>query len=161
MICSVDFKYLNNEPLESTYRMVTTHYFTGENLELTGWNKWLALVPRQFGFAVDHFCLISSVSEKYGNGNSLLSVSVVVKKDVPVSQLKQELNQLAKRDLKLDLVITHTVPKALPRYPESSASFKKIDNVVYCGDRWSSPSINGALRSGRLAAESVLNEIKK
>ncbi|MBC7421178.1 MAG: FAD-dependent oxidoreductase [Bdellovibrio sp.] len=158
LICAFDPENAQPNLAENNFRMVTTHYFTGENLNETGWGKWLVLVPRRLGMGIDHFCLISSVSEKYGNGTPLLSVSVVGQKNVSVSKAMQELNKIAKRDLKLELVVSHSVPKALPRISNTTTGFKEIDGVIFCGDRWSSPSINGALRSGRLAAEFILKD---
>ena len=160
IICSVDPLTVTKNPTENEFRMVTTHYFTSDVLKTTVWGKWLVLVPQKFKMGIDHFCLISSVSEKYGNGTPLLSVSIVGKKDVPITQVIRELNTLAKQDLKLELVVSHCVPRALPRLVEDTSGFKMIDSVLYCGDRWASPSINGALRSGRLAAESILRDFE-
>lgn len=156
VICTFDPETVNLSEPEKNFRSVTTHYLTGEKLEETGWGKWLVLVPRRFGMGIDHFCLISSVSEKYGQGQPLLSVSVVGPKNVPISQVLQELNIIAKRNLKLELVISHSVPRALPIMGPQTSEIKTSDGVIYCGDRWASPSINGALRSGRQAAESIL-----
>ncbi len=155
LICAFDPETVKTSA-ESNDRQVTTHYFTGENLQQTGWGKWLVLVPRKLGMGIDHFCLMSSVSEKYGNGMPLLSASVVGQKEVSVQQAIQELNKIAKRDLKLELVISHIVHKALPKVGQATRGFEIKNDVIFCGDRWTSPSINGALKSGRLAAEFIL-----
>lgn len=160
VICA--FNYLSSAESSSPndFRMVTTYYFTGEELAATKWGKWLVLVPQKLGFAVSHLCLISAVSAKYGAGNPLLSVSVVGPKEPPISQVLSEVNQIAKRDLKLELVKSYVVSKALPRMTKETPGFKVTDGVVYCGDQWASPSINGALRSGRMAGEFVIKNLK-
>lgn len=160
ILCAFNPKSQKSELSEHDFRKVTTHYFTGENLEDTNWGKWLVLIPRKFGMGIDHFCLISSVSEKYGKGKSLLSVSVVGNKEVSISQVTEELSRLAKRDLNLTFVISHAVHKALPRVGGDTPGFQVLDGVHYCGDQLASPSINGALRSGRLASEHLLEKLK-
>lgn len=159
VICAFDSQSLKSEKLQNKFRMVTTHYFTGEGLNETNWGKWLVLVPQKFGLGIDHLSLISSVSEKYGNGQPLLSVSVVGQKNVSIDQVMKEVNKLAKQDLKLKFVISHSVPKALPNITEETSGFGEIDGVLHCGDQWASPSINGALRSGRLAAEHISKQL--
>lgn len=161
IICSTNVPSARSGLNENEFRMVTTHYFTGEELNKTNWGKWLVLVPKRLGMGIDHLCLISSVSAEYGNGKPLLSVSVVGDKNVGLPQVISEVNKLAMRDLKLEFVISHSVPKALPRITEEATGFKVIADVVYCGDRWASPSINGALKSGRMAAEYLVRELKK
>jgi hypothetical protein len=122
------------------------------------------LVPQKLGLHIDHLCLLSSVSVKYGNGKPLLSVSVVGKNEVPIEQIILEVNKLAQMDLGLELIQSVKVPKALPRFhsenKETSQGFLEKEGVLYCGDHCTSPSINGALRSGRLAAEFILQGVK-
>ena len=48
----------------------------------------------------------------------------------------------------------YSIPKALPKV-------KKEKNGLHCGDWLETPSINGALVSGRKVAEKIMNEYKK
>jgi predicted NAD/FAD-dependent oxidoreductase len=48
---------------------------------------------------------------------------------------------------------------ALPIIQGQTPGFKVEDGIVFCGDYLSSPSINGALRSGRLAAEWIVKKL--
>lgn len=142
------------------YHSVETIYFTSPTLKDMPWGKWLVLVPQKLGLGINHFCLLTSVAETYGQGKPLLSVSIIGNKKLSLLQVQQEMNQIAKQDLKLELVERVFVERALPQIKDEPQGFKVIDGVVYCGDRWASPSINGALRSGRMAAESILKEEK-
>ncbi len=140
------------------YHSVETIYFTSPILKDMPWGKWLVLVPQKLGLGINHFCLLTSVAETYGQGKPLLSVSIIGNKKLTLPQVQQEINQIAKQDLKLELVERVFVQRALPAIKDEPQGFKMIDGVVYCGDRWASPSINGALRSGRMAAEFILKE---
>jgi hypothetical protein len=154
IICAFD-----PEASRATYQSVETYYFTSQRLSEVDWGKWLVLVPQTLGLAVNHFCLLSSVAENYGKGGPLLSVSVVGKKNVSLEQIQKELDQIAKMELKLELVEKVIVDKALPKISQASPGFKVTDKVIYCGDQWASPSINGALSSGRLAAEFAMQDL--
>ena len=160
VICTIDPTSLINKNGEQNYRSVTTHYFTSENLNHMDWDKWLVLIPQKFKLGLSHFCLMSSIAKSYGNGQPLLSASQIGSTQGPVAQIIDELNHIAKSDLKLQLIQSFFVQKALPRITKNSAGFEIIDGVVFAGDRFASPSINGALRSGRLAAEKIISELK-
>ncbi len=150
------------EKLQNTaYHSVETIYFTSPILEQMPWGKWLVLVPQKLGLGINHFCLLTAVAETYGQGKPLLSVSIIGNKKLTLSQVQQEMNQIAKQDLKLELVERVFVQRALPEIIDEPQGFKVMDGVVHCGDRWASPSINGALRSGRMAAEFILKEERR
>jgi predicted NAD/FAD-dependent oxidoreductase len=51
---------------------------------------------------------------------------------------------------------TTEVPYALPIIENEPQGYEKQDGIWFCGDRFASPSINGALRSGRVVAEAIL-----
>ena len=139
-----------------SYSNVTTHYFTGADLNQVKWDKWLVLIPRKYNLSFDNMCLMSSVSEDYGKNKPLLSVSVVGSDRGSVDQIVNDINQVAGFDLGLELISSYPILKALPRALGNPQGFEIRDQVIYCGDRWTSPSINGALKSGRLAAEYLL-----
>jgi phytoene dehydrogenase-like protein len=150
---------------EGKYREVTTHYFTlssqgsaaGRALEALGWDGWLVLIPQHLGYATDHLALLSSVAPDYSrDGRPLLSVSVVGQKNADLETIEKELALFAGRALPLEWVATTRVPRALPVIEGEPNGLKEVDGVVFCGDALASPSINGALRSGRLAAEHLL-----
>lgn len=141
----------------ASFRKVTTYSFTSPYLNSLGWEKWLVLVPQYLGLSVTHLALISSVASSYGAANKpLLSVSVVGNKKTDLNTVIQDVEKVAGKKLHLEWVATTEVPRALPVITGETPGFESREGVIYCGDRYASPSINGALRSGRLAAEFIL-----
>jgi hypothetical protein len=146
---------------KTSYRVVTTYYFTGERLKDLSWGKWLVLVPKRLGLNVNHLAMVSDVAPEYSSsGKPLLSVTVVGSQRVGLETITQEIEKIAGQELSLKLVTTTRVEKALPVSGGEESGFLTQDDVIYCGDRWASPSINGALQSGRLAAEYYLRGSK-
>lgn len=143
-----------------SFRKVTTHYFTSPILKELNWNKWLVLIPRSLGYTINHLAMLSSVSPSYSKqGEPLLSVSLVGEKTVELNQVIKEIEKVANRTLELKLVETTRILNALPIIQGETPGFKVLKGIIFCGDYLSSPSINGALRSGRLAAEWVLKNL--
>lgn len=144
-------------PSNSMFRSVTTYYFTSPELQELSWDRWLILIPQTLGFTISHMALISSVAPSYSaSGKPLLSVSVVGKKQASVEAVVTDVQKVAGRALNLELVTVTEVAQALPIVSDSTpGGFVKEEGVIYCGDRYTSPSIQGALKSGRLAAESL------
>jgi predicted NAD/FAD-dependent oxidoreductase len=55
--------------------------------------------------------------------------------------------------------VPFALPRSIPR-PESLESLIRLGAGLYaCGDYLETPSINGALRSGRRVAEAVLDDL--
>jgi predicted NAD/FAD-dependent oxidoreductase len=59
---------------------------------------------------------------------------------------------------------TYDIPYALPNQPSPAFDppiqpTKLPDNVYVCGDYRTNGSINGAMESGRVVAEAILNEV--
>lgn len=157
VVCAFDSTPTQNEKNTENFRRVVTHYFTSSELDTLGWDKWLVLVPQKLGLHISHLALLSSVSPKYGSeGKPLLSVSVVQGKNSDLETIKKEVERVAGKSLQLEWVTTTEVHKALPVIRGETKGIEMCGGVYYCGDRWASPSINGALRSGRLAAERIL-----
>jgi hypothetical protein len=144
---------------ETPSRKVTTYSFTSPHLDHLGWDKWLILVPQHLGYSVTHLALISSVAKSYGSDEKpLLSVSVVGDKKVDTKVVMEEVEKIAGKKLELKCVAVTEVPHALPIISGETPGFELREGVVYCGDGYASPSINGALRSGRLAAQYLLRK---
>ncbi len=160
VVCAMDPSDWNIGFEQTKYQSVGTHYFTSDSLSELALGKWLALIPRKYGFKINHFCLLSEVSSAYSSsGKPLLCVNTLGTVKSSTVDLCNELDRLFGRKLNLRHIQSIEVEKALPRASDAAAGYIIKDGVYYCGDRWTSPSINGALRSGRLAAESILREI--
>lgn len=143
------------------WKAVTTHYFTGSGPDC---GRWLMLVPKSFGLKVDYFCDVGAVSNGYAGGQSLFSVSQVGEgfdgSPSKISSIQQELEFLLKRKLQLRHLTSTIVSQALPQSLGLALGFIEKDGIYYCGDQCTSPSINGALRSGRLAANAAIENMK-
>lgn len=146
------------------YHSVTTYYFSGSDINKLNWDKWLVLVPKRLGFAINHMSILSHVSSTYSNDaveKPLLSVSTVGKNSPEPQKIIKEIEQISQLSLDLKLIDMIHVKKALPKINIESVKqkvngFEIKNKIIYCGDKYASPSINGALKSGRLAAEYAL-----
>ncbi|MGE5086208.1 MAG: NAD(P)/FAD-dependent oxidoreductase [Bacillota bacterium] len=137
---------------KADFHAVTNYYFRTSQPSTSG--KWLILFPRHEGFKINNAISMSSVSQTYGSDTDhVISVSVLGYEH-SVSDIQKEFLDVFPEyhDLALDEVCT--VYKALPK-AFHNVGFEVHDGVYWCGDQFSSPSINGALRSGRLTAEHI------
>lgn len=156
VVCAFD-PNITSSSNRGLFRKATSFYFTSPALAQLGWEKWLILIPPRFGFSISHLALVSSVAGGYSKGrHTLLSATVVGEKLGAETQVKAEIEKIAGRELQLTHVATTEVPFALPVLKGEPLGYEKQSGIWWCGDRFSSPSINGALRSGRLAAEAIL-----
>ena len=141
------------------FRSVTTYYFCSS--EKPDWGKWLLLVPPGAGYQINSVSLLSEVSSGYAPpGQVLFSASVVGGSDQASPDLiRDELIHFSRKKLNLRHISTVTVKHALPIMAEKLSSEFSLDQEVYeCGDHLSAPSLNGALRSGRLCAMAIIKK---
>ena len=153
VICAFD-----EGPEKTKYRSVSTFYFKVRKSTSMPFDKWLVLVPRSQNLSVNHLAVLSEVSPSYSPKDwALLSASVVGGNDVSYVQVQEEIEKIGGRQLRAQFLKKVEVPRALPQeFPTNTQGFQMKEGVIYCGDRFTSPSIQGALRSGRLAAEHLL-----
>ena len=141
-----------------------TDFFQVENLyfktsEKLDWGKWLVIVPPQFGFSINNISLMSEVAPEYveSKDETLISVSVLSHKFTNDLQVSQELKKISGKKLTdLKLLKRISVKKALPKTFGTSEGFLQKNGISYFGDWAVSPSINGAIESGRKMAERIL-----
>lgn len=143
-----------NQNEEQQLRSVTNYYFTTQ--DALSWQKWLLLVPPTYGFNINNISVMSQVSESYAsNGEQLISASVIGAADPGEDIVEKEIKKIAGFDLNLKFVKKYNIRNALP-FIYSHEETVTRNGIYYCGDYLSSPSINGALRSGRRTAEKLL-----
>ncbi len=142
---------------ERRFRKVTTLYFTCK--EDPGWSRWLVLVPAKLGMTINHLCQISNVSPDLAGseGEHLITVSVVGSKSVNRMRVESEIEQIAGRSLSLNHLQTFEIEEALPVLEGGVPQPLCESEIFYCGDHRLSPSIDGALKSGRLVAEAFIS----
>jgi phytoene dehydrogenase-like protein len=119
---------------------------------------------------VNHVMVLSNVSPQLAPpGQALVSVSLVGKRalepyvsDLVRSQLRSWFGEQVQAWREL---ANYFIPQALPRQPAGFAmrprSVVGAAGVVLCGDHCESSSLHGALKSGRQAAEAVVDYVLK
>ncbi len=145
---------------EKIYNKTINYYFTvSEKLNI---GKWLYLVPPEYGFSINSVCQLTEVAPNYSqNKKTLLSVSVVGESVSNPQKIQNELEKLFGSNPDFQYVKHFSINKALPKKCDWWAGFKVENGIYYCGDYLESPSINGALKSGRLVAESIIKNANK
>ncbi len=122
---------------------------------------------------VNNFVVMSDISSDYAPiDKSLLSVSIVTD-DENKNFSEEELVEKARRELSLwygthayqwDFLKSYAIPYALPnqnsvKYTPSKEDLKIHDGLYRCGDYLLNGSLNAAMRSGRLVANLIGDEI--
>lgn len=140
---------------------VTCLYFDAPAPPLPG--AWLVLDGDGSG-PVNNLSTLTEVSPGYGPpGRALVSASVLGAREPDTEAVLHQLEGWfgsSVRDWRL--LRSYAIPRALPSYPVgwSFDDEPRIEKGLYaCGDHRAHPSLNGALASGRRAAEAVLADL--
>lgn len=137
---------------DTDFLSVTNYYFHTRQPSSTG--KWLVLLPRSQNFKINNVISMSSVASSYGLDDRTVLSACVLGTESTTEEILQELKQVFPEYTDLTFDERHVVKKALPK-KFKNVGFEFRDGIFWCGDQYSSPSINGALRSGRLTAEEI------
>lgn len=110
---------------------------------------------------IDHILPVSDILPSFApKGKTLISVSIVGNKEVTEQEIKAELANWFGEDKQWNHLKTYKIPEALPQFFNDSPieSNQKINENFYrCGDYTAYPSLNAAMKSGRLVAEMISN----
>jgi predicted NAD/FAD-dependent oxidoreductase len=115
---------------------------------------------------VNHLCVLSDVQPSYAPpGSVLISVSVLgipeESDEVLDAKVRDQLSGwYAGESHTWRLLRIARIPNALPRMRGGGAGMAKADGVQVCGDHVATPSIQGSMESGRLAAEAVERRLR-
>jgi protoporphyrinogen oxidase len=147
---------------------VTTLYFVSNEIPFPG--PFLILNGEGKG-PINHMCVVSQIASSYAPpGLSLVSVTVLesthtsdqeLMKDVR-TQLKDWFGPMAEEWRHIRTYqIPYALPSQLPPFQQTT-SYQRADlpGIFVCGDHVESATHHGALRSGRLAAKSVITFLK-
>lgn len=146
--------------LNGEFHSVVTDYFVEQNNVI---DKPSLILNANRHQRINHIAPLSLVQPSYVNGNSsegeLLSVNLIGSNiDCPVDEIKKELGSIFPAG-KFEHLKRVVVNKALPKNTGFGAFPIEKEGVYFCGDFMQSPSINGALASGRYAAEAILSKV--
>lgn len=118
---------------------------------------------------VNHVCVPSDIAPGYAPpGQALVSATVVgapptedaaLDRDARVQMTRWFGEQVKAWRLLRIAHVPYSLPRSTPRADARDAAVRLGDGLYACGDYLETPSINGALRSGRRAAEAVVADL--
>jgi phytoene dehydrogenase-like protein len=145
-----------------SWRSTTCLYFAAETAPITG---PILVLDGENGGPVNNLCVSSEISPELAPaGQALVSVTVVGRDEASQSAVRDQLRSWfgAAVDGWRHLASYH-IERALPaqRAPDFDPSPRppRVGELYLCGDHRADSSINGALRSGRLAARAVIEDL--
>jgi hypothetical protein len=114
---------------------------------------------------VNNLCVMSEVAGRLApEGQALISVTVLGARDgvdLETAVIEQLQGWFGRRVGDWRHLATYRIDRALPEQSPPVAGVRppRLRKGLYvCGDHWHDPSINGALASGRRAAEAVIGD---
>lgn len=120
---------------------------------------------------VNHVCVPSDISPSYAPpGQALISATVVgtpptedaaLDRDARAQMTRWFGDQVKGWRLLKIAHVPYSLPRASPRPDARDAAVRVGAGLYACGDYLETPSINGALRSGRRAAEAVVADLTR
>lgn len=147
-----------NMSKKTEYHSVTNNYYEAEKLPIA--TKHVILNANQ-NRLINNVVMISHVAPSYSqNGKHLISVSangIHIKEDDFLKDLKSIFGSEATN---WKLIKSYAIREVLPFVNfEKKYDARSEEGVFYCGDHLLQGSINGAMESGRRAAEEIIKEI--
>ena len=155
---------LLNLPTHRPFRRSLTYYFSADRSPMK--KPCLLLNGDQRG-PINHLCVPSDIAKQYApKSKSLVSVSILDHRLPNLeSEIRKQLEQWTEGESShWELIRIDSIPQALPSMKttpisQSMGYIEPRPNVIACGDHVTSSSINGALRSGRKAAQRILKSM--
>ncbi|MEO1496370.1 MAG: NAD(P)/FAD-dependent oxidoreductase [Planctomycetota bacterium] len=165
-------RLLGHEPPAAAGRSVACVYFAADEAPLREPILMLNGDGPEAG-PINNLSVPSQVAPRYAPaGQSLVSATVLEKQsgDADDETLFRATRDQARRwfgpaadawrPLRVCRVLYALPDQRPPHYQRIEKSLRVADRVLVCGDRLDTASINGAMRSGRRAAEAVLRELR-
>ncbi len=145
-----------DEPVHG-WNGVTCVYFDAPASPIPG--PWL--VVNGEGGPINNLCVPSEAAPSYAPpGRSLVSTTILGAGEPDLDQVERQLRGwFGSRVAEWRHLRTYRIPRALPAYPVGGFGTQPVclaNGLYACGDHREHPSLNGALASGRRAAEAVL-----
>ncbi|MCG9881504.1 MAG: FAD-dependent oxidoreductase [Bacteroidia bacterium] len=140
---------------DTFYHSVTNWYFETDKLPINTKHIILNANP---GRTINNVVLLSNVAPNYAqNGKHLISVSANGIHPEPSACINDLISLFGEEVNQWKWVQTYVIKESLPKINfERSYSAAAQDGVFYCGDYLIQGSINGAMESGRRAAEEII-----
>lgn len=161
--------WLTGEGEDAGSREVACLYFVAPRLPF---RQGAVILNGEEKGVIHNLAFMSQIAPEYGNGDEqLLSATVLSPIPKPENQLIQSVREnlrdwFGENALRWRHLKTYRINKAQPILP--SGTLNQVhrtrelnDGTIICGDHCDTVSINGALTSGRHAAQLVLNRLGK
>jgi protoporphyrinogen oxidase len=155
------------EKINAPKKSVITIYFTADKAPFT---KPLIALNASANKIVNNVAVVSQISAEYAPlGKTLISVSLVdyAKKDDAsmIEAVQKELQQWYADAIHWQHLKTYEILYALPKdenvkYNLNIKDIKLTENIFIAGDHLLNGSINAAMKTGRVAAESIIEALK-
>lgn len=149
---------LLGEESKTLFNGTTCSYFESDSsLDLDG--EPFLIINSNKNELIDHILPVSDIMPLFApTGKTLISVNVVGNEEVAEQEMISELGNWFGQDKKWDHLRTYKIPNALPQFFIDSPVKSELnigENLYRCGDYTAYPSLNAAMRSGRLVAEMI------
>ena len=139
---------------QTNFYSVYTDYFWTDKVDLS--EPALYLFTNKSSNIINHVAPVSLANSNYApKGKVLFSVNFF--NDANPETIKDELEKLFPTK-KFNFIKRYHIKEALPVIPEKKRN-PVNSSVLKAGDYLTTPSINGALESGRLAAEKIIKSV--
>lgn len=149
---------LLGEDSKIEFNGTTCFYFESDSPLNLGGEPYL-IINSNKNEIISHILPVSDILPSFApKSKTLISVNVVGNKEVSEQEIKAELANWFGQDKKWNHLKTYKIPEALPQFFNDSAvedNLKINENLYRCGDYTAYPSLNAAMRSGRLVAEMI------
>ena len=112
---------------------------------------------------INNLTFVSTLCDCAPDGHALASVSVIGEKELGLEEIaRQATKQLSQwfggKVKGWKYLKGYRIRKAVPSCPNHPSPKPALNGVYRCGDYFGLPSIDAAMRSGRLTAESIIKE---
>jgi protoporphyrinogen oxidase len=146
-------------------KSVTTIYFSADK---PPFEQPLIALNASINKLINNIAVVNTISKAYApEGKYLIAVSLIdydniFTEDLLISNVKKELKHWYPEAINWKHLQTYRIPYALPVDRSVSYSLQKkqvrlSDNCFICGDHLLNGSINAAMKTGRIAAEAIIN----
>ena len=138
--------------IKPEYNTNKTIYIKSSKNVLT---KSILLVPDNY-YNINSIQCLSNISSNYSSGNDCLYSISTLNTDIEDQMLLNEFIKITGlNNNDIELIKSYTLNKALP---SKKTTLKEDKNIYFSGDWSAEPSIDGAIKSGRICAEKLNNQ---
>lgn len=149
--------HLLGEESKTEFNGTTCFYFESDSpLNLDG--EPFLIINSNKDELIHHVLPVSDIIPSFApRGKTLISVNVVGNQQTTEQEIRAELANWFGQGKAWNHLKTYRIPNALPQFFDSPSEYdlKISDDLYRCGDYTAYPSLNAAMRSGRLVAEMI------